>query len=123
MKAALLNYVESEGLARLTITILAVTCVGCLAYTWGYAEVRRWGTGWLERAALPSARALLFPTATASRLLQHADQGVMRAWMHLEHKTIQQLQFQQRARSPSWHPTHPICTPFLINRRAYTTHM
>jgi hypothetical protein len=39
-KAALLNYVEHEGLAKLTITILAVTCVGCLAYTWGYAEVR-----------------------------------------------------------------------------------
>jgi hypothetical protein len=39
-KHSLLNYVENEGLARLTITILAVTCIGCLAYTWGYAEVR-----------------------------------------------------------------------------------
>lgn len=39
-KAAFLNYVEHEGLAKLTIQILALTCVGCLAYTWGYAEVR-----------------------------------------------------------------------------------
>ena len=29
-----------EGLARLTIMILAVTSVSCLAYTWGYYEVR-----------------------------------------------------------------------------------
>jgi hypothetical protein len=33
-------YVEQEGLARLTLAILAVTCIGCLSYTWGYAEVR-----------------------------------------------------------------------------------
>ncbi|GBF94740.1 hypothetical protein Rsub_07623 [Raphidocelis subcapitata] len=37
-KAAFVNYVEHEGLAKLTIQILALTCVGCLAYTWGYAE-------------------------------------------------------------------------------------
>ena len=34
------NYIEQEGLARLTITILAMTCLGALAFTWGYAEVR-----------------------------------------------------------------------------------
>ena len=48
-KQALISYVENEGLARLTITILAVTCVGCLAYTWGYAEV--WGRRALRHAA------------------------------------------------------------------------
>lgn len=30
---------EREGLARLTISILVITTAGCLAYTWGYAEV------------------------------------------------------------------------------------
>ena len=34
------GYLEKEGLARLTIAILVVTTAGCLAYTWGYAEVR-----------------------------------------------------------------------------------
>lgn len=33
------GYLEREGLARLTISILVITTAGCLAYTWGYAEV------------------------------------------------------------------------------------
>lgn len=32
------TYLEREGLARLTISILIITTAGCLAYTWGYAE-------------------------------------------------------------------------------------
>lgn len=32
------GYLEREGLARLTISILVITTAGCLAYTWGYAE-------------------------------------------------------------------------------------
>lgn len=34
------NYIENEGLAKLTLTLLAVTCLVCLSYTWGYYEVR-----------------------------------------------------------------------------------
>jgi hypothetical protein len=33
------NFVEQEGLAKLTIMLLVVTSAGCLAYTWGYYEV------------------------------------------------------------------------------------
>lgn len=36
------NYLEREGIARLTISILVITTAGCLAYTWGYAEVGGW---------------------------------------------------------------------------------
>jgi hypothetical protein len=50
------QYLEKEGLARLTITMLFITTAGCLAYTWGYAEVRNFPTALLlisERPLLP----------------------------------------------------------------------
>ena len=54
LRDSVLTYVEQEGLAKRTILILAVTCVGCLSYTWGYAEVR--ATAAAARAhAAPSA--------------------------------------------------------------------
>lgn len=37
--SAINGCLEREGLARLTISILIITTAGCLAYTWGYAEV------------------------------------------------------------------------------------
>lgn len=38
--AMLLHWAETEGMARLTLMLLLLTTVGCLSYTWGYAEVR-----------------------------------------------------------------------------------
>lgn len=43
-KQSLQTFADGEGLARVTISILGLTCIACLAYTWGYTEVRqaRW---------------------------------------------------------------------------------
>ncbi len=35
----LTQFVESDGLARTVLVVLACTTLGCLSYTWGYYEV------------------------------------------------------------------------------------
>ena len=37
---ALAHWVEKDGLARSVLLVLAMTTIGCCAYTWGYYEVR-----------------------------------------------------------------------------------
>ena len=34
------RFVENDGIARSVLNILLLTTIGCLAYTWGYYEVR-----------------------------------------------------------------------------------
>ncbi|KAF8068461.1 hypothetical protein HT031_002150 [Scenedesmus sp. PABB004] len=51
---------EREGLARLTISILVLTTVGCLAYTWGYAE------------GVHNANTVIAASAPATPVLFHA---------------------------------------------------
>lgn len=55
----LANFVEHDGCARMTIVVLFVTAVGCLAYTWGYYE------------GINNAKPLLLPDSTELGALSH----------------------------------------------------
>jgi hypothetical protein len=60
------GYLEREGLARLTISILVITTAGCLAYTWGYAEVS--AACCFSKGQFASARGSLSTTSKHPRM-------------------------------------------------------